>query len=71
MQVSTSVILLSLAVLMEMLIHQTGAEKAKLQIGIKKRIPAEDCKTKTKKGDVLDMHYTVRILIKLNLLLVN
>merc|ERR1712223_617822 len=57
----SSVILLSLAVLMEMLIHQTDAEKAKLQIGIKKRVPAEECKTKTKKGDVLDMHYTGKL----------
>merc|ERR1719330_2312646 len=61
MQVSASVILLSLAVLMEMLFHQTDAEKAKLQIGIKKRVPAEECKTKTKKGDVLDMHYTGKL----------
>ena len=29
----------------------------KLQIGVKKRV--EDCKIKSKKGDVLHMHYTV------------
>jgi hypothetical protein len=29
----------------------------KLQIGVKKRV--EDCKIRTKKGDSLQMHYTV------------
>ena len=29
----------------------------KLQIGVKKRV--EDCKMRTKKGDSLQMHYTV------------
>ena len=29
----------------------------KLQIGVKKRV--EDCKVRTKKGDSLQMHYTV------------
>lgn len=31
--------------------------KAKLQIGIKKRI--ENCTVKTKKGDLVHIHYTV------------
>jgi FK506-binding protein 2 len=31
----------------------------KLQIGVKKRV--ENCTLKSKKGDVLHMHYTVRI----------
>lgn len=35
------------------------AEK-KLQIGIKKRVDPEDCKIKSRKGDKLQMHYTVR-----------
>ena len=30
----------------------------KLQIGVKKRV--EDCTVRTKKGDSLQMHYTVR-----------
>nr|CAB3246455.1 FK506-binding protein 2B [Phallusia mammillata] len=30
----------------------------KLQIGVKKRIPKEDCKIMTKKGDMVEMHYT-------------
>jgi len=30
----------------------------KLQIGVKKRIPAEDCPIKTRNGDNLHMHYT-------------
>lgn len=34
-----------------------GAEKKKLQIGIKKRV--ENCPIKSRKGDVLNMHYTV------------
>jgi len=33
--------------------------KKKLQIGIKKRIDADKCKTKSRKGDTLKMHYTV------------
>ena len=41
-----------------MLIECEGAE-TKLQIGIKKKIPPEECKIKTKKGDHLEMHYTV------------
>ena len=34
------------------------AEKKKLQIGVKKKI--ENCTKRSKKGDVLKMHYTVR-----------
>lgn len=34
-----------------------GADKKKLQIGIKKRV--ENCPIKSRKGDVLNMHYTV------------
>jgi len=34
----------------------TGKEK-KLQIGIKKRVDPEKCKVKSRKGDVLHMHY--------------
>lgn len=34
-----------------------GAEKKKLQIGIKKRV--DNCPIKSRKGDVLNMHYTV------------
>ncbi|MCI4386444.1 hypothetical protein PGIGA_G00062530 [Pangasianodon gigas] len=36
-----------------------GAEKKKLQIGIKKRV--ENCPIKSRKGDVLNMHYTGRL----------
>lgn len=40
------------------LIYLVGVNaEAKLKIGIKKRI--EDCTTKTKKGDLVHMHYTV------------
>ena len=39
----------------------TGADsKQKLQIGVKKRIAPEDCPIKSRKGDRLKMHYTVR-----------
>ncbi len=34
-----------------------GTEKKKLQIGIKKRV--DNCPIKSRKGDVLNMHYTV------------
>lgn len=36
-------------------------KKKKLQIGVKKRVDPEQCKVKSKKGDVLHMHYTVRL----------
>lgn len=34
-----------------------GGDKKKLQIGIKKRV--DNCPIKSRKGDVLNMHYTV------------
>ena len=37
----------------------TKDSKKKLQIGIKKRIDADKCKIKSRKMDVLGMHYTV------------
>ena len=36
----------------------------KLQIGIKKKVP--NCKTRSKKGDTLHMHYTVNLLNLIN-----
>lgn len=38
-----------------------GAEKKKLQIGIKKRV--DNCPIKSRKGDVLNMHYTVSVIL--------
>lgn len=35
-------------------------KKKKLQIGVKKRVDPEKCTIKSRKGDVLKMHYTVR-----------
>ena len=35
------------------------AGEKKLQIGIKKRVDPAQCTTKSRKGDVLHMHYTV------------
>ena len=37
----------------------------KLRIGIKKRVDADKCKIKSRKGDLLHMHYTVSILFYL------
>ncbi|KAL5008900.1 hypothetical protein ScPMuIL_014481 [Solemya velum] len=38
---------------------KTDEKKAKkLQIGIKKRVDADKCKIKSRKGDTLNMHYT-------------
>lgn len=37
-----------------------AAGEKKLQIGIKKRVDPAQCTTKSRKGDVLTMHYTVR-----------
>lgn len=36
-----------------------GTEKKKLQIGIKKRV--DNCPMKSRKGDVLNMHYTGKL----------
>lgn len=33
-------------------------KKQKLQIGVKKRVDPDQCKIKSRKGDVLSMHYT-------------
>jgi len=51
------------AVLLESLISVTKANKEnkKLQIGVKKRVDAEACKIKSRKGDVLAMHYTGKL----------
>ena len=35
------------------------AAKKKLQIGVKKRV--ENCEQKSRRGDLLSMHYTVRV----------
>ncbi|KAI0207968.1 Peptidyl-prolyl cis-trans isomerase FKBP2 [Lamellibrachia satsuma] len=39
----------------------TKDSKKKLQIGIKKRVDADKCKIKSRKGDVLSMHYTGKL----------
>lgn len=36
-------------------------QPTKLQIGVKKRV--DDCNVRSKKGDVLHMHYTVRFVL--------
>lgn len=51
---------LALAVISVLIIdYVSAAGEKKLQIGVKKRIPADECKVKSKKGDKLEMHYTV------------
>ena len=59
---SQTALLLFLAVVAAVMVSpSTGADsKQKLQIGVKKRIAPEDCPIKSRKGDRLKMHYTVR-----------
>lgn len=52
-------ILLIVAVLSLCAVTVKGAEKKKLQIGIKKRV--DNCTTKSRKGDVLNMLYTGKL----------
>lgn len=52
-------VLLIVAVLSLCAVTVKGAEKKKLQIGIKKRV--DNCTTKSRKGDVLNMHYTGKL----------
>lgn len=44
-----------------------GADKKKLQIGIKKRV--DNCPIKSRKGDVLNMHYTVSVQIIIQIII--
>ena len=41
------------------LFEEIHCEKKKLQIGVKKKV--ENCARRSRKGDLLHMHYTVRI----------
>ena len=56
-----------LAVVLVTVSYQVKAEedktekKKKLQIGVKKRVDPEQCKIKSRKGDTLNMHYTVSV----------
>ena len=56
-------LLLFLAVSAASMVSSSSAtdSKQKLQIGIKKTVAAEDCPIKSRKGDRLQMHYTVRL----------
>ena len=50
------------AIMLLMVIQSWAGEedkKKKLQIGVKKRV--DNCKTKSRKGDTLHMHYTVSV----------
>ena len=51
-------VLIVLSICLSALVTATGTEgKRKLQIGVKKRV--DHCPIKSRKGDVLHMHYTV------------
>ena len=51
-------VLTVLSICLSALVTATGTEgKRKLQIGVKKRV--DHCPIKSRKGDVLHMHYTV------------
>jgi len=53
--------LLFIAIAVFFVVSQVSAVKdppANLQIGVKKRVPAEECTEKSSNGDVLSMHYT-------------
>ena len=56
-----------LVVVLVTVLYQVKAEeekaekKKKLQIGVKKRVDPEQCKIKSRKGDTLNMHYTVSV----------
>lgn len=52
-------VLLIVTVLSLCTVTVNGADKKKLQIGIKKRV--DNCTTKSRKGDVLNMHYTGKL----------
>ena len=57
-------VLTVLSICLSALVTATGAEgKRKLQIGVKKRV--DHCPIKSRKGDVLHMHYTVGDLVVL------
>lgn len=49
--------LLSLLLLVIVVVIAKEGKSNKLQIGIKKRV--ENCSVKSKRGDLLHMHYTV------------
>jgi len=52
---------LVLAVICLSLAEDDDKKAKKLQIGVKKRIDPELCKTKSRKGDTLSMHYTGKL----------
>ncbi|XP_005099878.1 peptidyl-prolyl cis-trans isomerase FKBP2 [Aplysia californica] len=62
MQISTSLIFVSFAVLMEILVQGSEASNnKKLQIGVKRRADPEKCKIKSRKGDILHMNYSGKL----------
>lgn len=52
---------LLLSILLSMALMSLADDKEKLRIGVKKRIPKEECLRKSKKGDTLEMHYTGKL----------
>jgi len=62
MQLSAAMMMLGLASLLDLLLPFAEAAKdKKLQIGVKKRVDPEKCTMRSRKGDVLSMHYTGKL----------
>ena len=55
-----ALLVLLVAMMASSSVSATADPKQKLQIGVKKRVAPEDCPIKSRKGDRLQMHYTVR-----------
>ena len=58
------IVLLFLASVSVFTVDGESKQVNKLQIGVKKRV--ENCVTKSKKGDRLEMHYTVSIKVQVS-----
>lgn len=58
--------IVAFAILVIIFIDASIADKKKLQIGVKKKI--ENCTRRSKKGDVLKMHYTVSLWLNQNII---
>ncbi|CAD5118857.1 DgyrCDS7534 [Dimorphilus gyrociliatus] len=56
-----AILLLPILAVMAFNVCSADEKKKKLQIGIKKRIDPSECKMKSRKNDVLSMHYTGKL----------
>lgn len=53
--------------LLLLLVGSGLGEQARLQIGVKHRVPAEQCSIKSRGGDTLHMHYTGTLKVSVHL----